>query len=167
MADALPVAGLGVGIGHVGAPVAALGAVGVEHALDVHGDVAERIGLARDAGRGRHLGADIGISGERHGLPDRLLDLVVLEHGRGDAHVVEDQGELRVLLGDRSEQRGVARCEAHDGQAGLFGRGREPISSPASPPSTGAPARRRSCAGRLVRKPCAARLPRARRQRHP
>src|SRR3989442_15853590 len=48
--DALAVAGLGVGVGDVGAPIAALWPVGVEHALDVVGHVAERIGLPRQAG---------------------------------------------------------------------------------------------------------------------
>ena len=41
MGDALAVARLGVGIGDVGAPVAALWAVGVEHTPQVHRDVAE------------------------------------------------------------------------------------------------------------------------------
>src|SRR4029077_13349523 len=50
MADALAVARLGVRVGEIGAPIAALRAVGVEHALQMSRDVAERIGLARDAG---------------------------------------------------------------------------------------------------------------------
>src|SRR5215218_2703387 len=39
MGDALAVVRLGVGVGEVGAPIAALRAVGVEHALEVTGDV--------------------------------------------------------------------------------------------------------------------------------
>src|SRR5437763_17011452 len=61
MADALAVARLGVGVREIGAPIAALRAIGVEHALDMDGDVAERVGLARNAGRGRQRGADVGI----------------------------------------------------------------------------------------------------------
>src|SRR5712692_6557485 len=72
MADALAVARLGVRIREIGAPVAALRAVGVEHAFQVHRDVAERIGLARNAGRGRHLNTDVRVSGrERYRCADR------------------------------------------------------------------------------------------------
>src|SRR5258705_6851055 len=74
LADALAVARLGVGVRKVGAPVAALRAVGIEHALQDRRDVAERIRLAREAGRGRHLDADVGGFRERDGLADRCLD---------------------------------------------------------------------------------------------
>src|SRR5437667_9376038 len=50
MADALAITRLGVRIRKIGAPIAALRAVGVEHALQVYRNVVERIGLARNAG---------------------------------------------------------------------------------------------------------------------
>src|SRR6266446_6102714 len=50
MADALAIACLGVRIREIGPPIAALRAVGVEHAFQVYRNVAERIGLARNAG---------------------------------------------------------------------------------------------------------------------
>src|SRR5260221_7688720 len=50
MADALAIARLGVRIREIGAPIAALRPVGVEHAFQVHRHVPERIGLARNAG---------------------------------------------------------------------------------------------------------------------
>src|SRR5262249_13874082 len=46
MGDALAIARLGERIGEIGAPIAALGPIGVEHALHVPGDVAERVRLA-------------------------------------------------------------------------------------------------------------------------
>src|SRR5262245_5342105 len=47
LADALAVARLGIGIRQIGAPVTPLRAVGIEHALDMPGNIAERIGFAR------------------------------------------------------------------------------------------------------------------------
>src|SRR5215475_8097095 len=69
--DALAVARLGVGIGEVRAPIAALRPVRIEHALDDVHDVTERIGLPRQARRGRYLDADVGIFRERDGLAER------------------------------------------------------------------------------------------------
>src|SRR5258708_11779688 len=70
MADALAVARLSVRIREIGAPIAALWPVGLEYAFEVYRDIAERIGLARNAGRGRYFDADVGGFCERHCLPD-------------------------------------------------------------------------------------------------
>src|SRR5258708_38968894 len=41
--------------------------------------------------------------------------------------MVDDEVELRVALRDAAEQRRLARCEKHDGNAGLLGRRPEPV----------------------------------------
>src|SRR5205085_8287154 len=90
----------------VRAPVAALRAVGVEHALDVLGYVAERIGLPRQPGRGRHLDADVRVFGERDCRRNAFRNLVLRHHGRRHAHVVEDKLESWVALRDAAKRRG-------------------------------------------------------------
>src|SRR5262245_13086588 len=47
MRHALAVASLGIGVCYIGAPIAALRAVGIEQTTDMGGHVAERIGLRR------------------------------------------------------------------------------------------------------------------------
>src|SRR5262249_50935548 len=108
LGDALAIARLGERIGEIGAPIAALRAVGVEDALQMHRDVAKWIWLARDTGRGRQLDADIGVFCKRDGLPDRSLEPAVVGHGHVRAHMVDDQHELRMLSGNLAERRGAA-----------------------------------------------------------
>ena len=72
---------------------------GFENALDVLRHVAPRIGLAREAGRGGKLHADVRIFPDRGSLADRLCDRPIFHHGGGHGHMVEDQREPRIALG--------------------------------------------------------------------
>src|SRR5258708_3556292 len=103
--DALAVARPGVAVRDIGAPIAALRAVGVENPLDVLGDIAERIGLPRQTRRGRHLDAYVGVFRERNRGGNSFRERVVAHHGGGDSHVVENELQARVTLRDAADRR--------------------------------------------------------------
>jgi hypothetical protein len=75
--------------------MAALCAVRVEHALQMYRYVAERTRFLRNGGRTQQFDADVWIFGERDRLVGRRREGVVLRHGRGQTHVVDDERELR------------------------------------------------------------------------
>src|SRR5580704_557934 len=127
MRDALVIRAFVEGVCQVTSPIAALRAIGVEHPLEMHRDIAERIGLGGNTRRCRNLDADIWIFGKCNRLIDRRRDGAVLQKRLGETHVVDDQSQVRVPLGDWSESESLAGSEEVNRYPGLLDRWPEPV----------------------------------------
>src|SRR5437763_14145512 len=104
MGNALFVGGLRQRIGDVGAPIAALRAVSIEQAVNMVTHVTEWVRFGRKQRRRGELHRYVRILRKR----DRLLDrdgyrLVPQGLGRYP-HMVDDEDEVGVALGDRCKQ---------------------------------------------------------------
>src|SRR5438477_12667724 len=100
---------------------------GVEEAADVRGDVAEGIWLSGIERCRRQFHRYIRESCECGALSDKRRHRRTFQRLRRNAHVVDDEGELRVALGDAPEERGLALAKKHDRDLGLLGRWPKPV----------------------------------------
>ena len=125
---------LAVGAGEardVGAPEDALRAEGLDDALHMRVEVAERVRLGREAGQRGRLDRDVGALGERIERVEPREGLRVAHAQRArDRQVVDDELEAGVALGDAVDLGQQAGRRDHQRDAGLLGRRPEPVEPP-------------------------------------
>src|SRR5437763_1379807 len=95
--------------------------------MNVIGHITEGIRLRRKQRRRGQLHGYVRIFRKRDRLLDRNGYRLVPHSLRGYAHVVGDEGELGVALGDRCKQWRLTGGQKHDWKPVLFSRGPEPV----------------------------------------
>src|SRR6266702_7765850 len=112
--------------GQVRAPETALRAHLVHHLADVPGDVEVGEGVRRVPGQGRDLDVDVRVGVQVRGLLGPVTDGVVHAAGH-DAHVVDDDPQAGVAVGDGAEFGLPDGRVHHRGQAEFLGQRPVPV----------------------------------------